>query len=374
MAEQKNIRRSLLLRTRLAQLFQKRAVWSSQLVQALNVFRQAARERQWEAFLFGGVPRGLWVHGTGGSVRDFDIVVADDAFGDVLNAFGKNVVRHNRFGGAKLLIQENEFDVWPLSRTWAFAEGLFESASFQVLPRTTFLTIDSIVIELAPRSGTRRRVFESGFFRSVTERRLDICLERNPYPELCAVRSLRIGHIFGFSFSSRLATYIRNVVRGSSSDILRQAQLQHYGRLLFDQNELQDITDRIATQLIDAAEDCVEIFPTHATQTYFWSDWTSASERSPRSKVPEPTERFLESAPVGPFNQQLAFALPGPLTFPPTNSPFPDDLPFPFPLRPCRNDLRADGDFADGGDGGGVAGGENSGQRGEGTRGGGAEE
>jgi hypothetical protein len=57
----------------------------------------------------------------------------------------------------------------------------------------------------------------------------------------------------------------------------------------------------------------------------------------------------------------------------PTISP-PDDPPFPRPLRPCRNDFRADGDSAEGGDGGGVAGGEDAGQRGEGTRGGGAAE
>ena len=272
MGEQQNIRRSLLLRTRLAQFFQKRATWSHQLVQALNVFRDAARRESWEAFLFGGVPRGLWVHGTRGAVRDFDIVVADDAFNDVLCTFGHCLVKRNRFGGAKLLIQDCEFDVWPLSKTWAFAEGLFENPSFEALPRTTFLTIDSIVIELAPRVGIRRRVFQTGFFRSMSERRLEICLESNPYPELCAIRSLRIAQALGFSFSPSLAKYISEVICSTSSDLLRQAQSQHYKRIFFDQNELLDIAGRISFQLSDAGESCVKIFPIQATQTYLWEN------------------------------------------------------------------------------------------------------
>lgn len=293
MAEKKNIRRSVLLRTRLAQLFHKRAAWSSQLVQALNLFRQAARERKWEAFLFGGVPRGLWVHGTGGQVRDFDIVVADDVFDDVLEIFSQNIIRRNRFGGAKLLIQENEFDVWPLSQTWAFASGLCESASFESLPNTTFLTIDSIVIELAPRSGSHRRVFQAGFFRSVRERCLDICLEPNPYPELCAVRSLRIAQAFGFSFSSRLATYVYDSISRASADLLRQAQVQHYGRVIFDQNELLDTVERISIQLANLDEGSVNVFPVQARQTYLWDYSNLASESLSRPRGADSPDLLL---------------------------------------------------------------------------------
>lgn len=248
-------------------------MWAQQHVQSLTLFREEARRRNWQAFLFGGVPRGLWINGTAGPVRDFDIVVHDDVFDEVLYTFRQNLVHKNRFGGVKLTIQDCEFDVWPLSRTWAFREGLFEETSFATLPNTTFLNIDSIVIELAPRQGTKRRVFEGGFFRAMRDRRLDILLEKNPFPELCAIRSLRIAQTLGFSLTVRLAKYIQSVVIHSQPEVLKQTQLRHYGRQFFDQSELLKIAEQISLQLSNLNTLAVNLFAFYKIQTYLWKDW-----------------------------------------------------------------------------------------------------
>jgi hypothetical protein len=123
--------------------------WPSKFRGVIQQFRRSG----WNAFLFGGTPRGVFDKGTKYSPRDLDIVIEDRAFAAFASVYGANIQRQTRFGGLKLSFHGVHVDAWPLSQTWAFREGLVQEVSFEALPRTTFLNIDEIAVELSPGRG-----------------------------------------------------------------------------------------------------------------------------------------------------------------------------------------------------------------------------
>lgn len=239
------------------------------MVTALREIREDARKNQWEAFLFGGVPRTFWISGPSARVRDFDLVFRDDAFVELSEVYSKRILRTNRFGGIKMEINGIDIDAWPLSSTWAFRQGLVTQPSFENLPRTTFLNIDSIAVELAPTRGKPRRLFEFGFFRALRNQMLEICLKANPFPELCAIRSLRLSATLGFGFSTDLARYVLEIIEAGSVDVLREIQLQHYGRIWCDRDDLFTFASRLRSALRSGVER-IKIFETTGRQPELW--------------------------------------------------------------------------------------------------------
>lgn len=208
-----------------------------------------SKKRGWEIFLFGGVPRSIWVSNRPVRVRDFDMVVSDECFDDLRNTLSKYLIRENRFGGLKLLIDNIEFDIWSLSSTWAFKTGLVSPAKFEYLPHTVFLNIDSIVFELAPSERNRRRIYQSGFHQAIRKRCLDICLFENPFPLLCAVRALRMAQVMEFKISRRLCFYIIEALRSSDFASSEEVQLNHYGKVFFDLDQILKLIEFIEKQL-----------------------------------------------------------------------------------------------------------------------------
>jgi hypothetical protein len=144
------------------------------------------------------------------------------------------VSRETRFGGLQLRRADSLFDVWPLERTWALVQEQVSRPDFDDLPRTTFLNIEAIAVEVWPSDGSRERRLFSGddqFFRAVLHRVLDINREENPYPELCVVRSLVMSHDTGFALGGRLARYVVNHGQRLSATLLEEVQQKHYGTL-----------------------------------------------------------------------------------------------------------------------------------------------
>jgi len=228
--------------------------------------RDDARTNGWEAFLFGGVPRTFWISGPSAWVRDFDLVFEDGAFVEMAKFYSSSIVRRNRFGGIKLNINKIEIDAWPLGKTWAFREGLVDEPSFVNLPKTTFLNIDSIVVEFAPPPGKSRRLFESGFFRCLRNETLDICLKSNPYPELCAVRSIRLARALGFDFSPQLGQYVLAAIESVSSSAFSRIQQSHYGRIVLDEQDLSGVADRLRENSVVGSR----LFPKVGRQAELW--------------------------------------------------------------------------------------------------------
>lgn len=221
---------------------------------------KTTKERGWEIFLFGGVPRSIWISDGPVRVRDFDLVVADECFDELSYTFSDYVVRKNRFGGIKLLIDNIEFDAWPLSSTWAFKTGHVAPAKFELLPETVFLNIDSIIIELAPPEGAKRRVYQAGFYRSIRDKCLDICLHENPFPELCAIRALRMAQVMQFNLTRKLSHYIVDVISTSDLISLNEVQLNHYGRVIFDTGNLTCFASIIEKNLDNRDREEINLF------------------------------------------------------------------------------------------------------------------
>jgi hypothetical protein len=112
---------------------------------------------QWPAYLFGGVARDLLRCGLKAEVRDVDIVLDGGVFPQVEQTMAAYLKRRTRFGGLHLEHQGWLFDMWSLGSTWAFREGFVSGADFADLPKTTFLNIEAIVVELNSHRGETAR-------------------------------------------------------------------------------------------------------------------------------------------------------------------------------------------------------------------------
>ncbi|RYD85605.1 MAG: hypothetical protein EOP84_01990 [Verrucomicrobiaceae bacterium] len=261
MGSNSNKKRSSILSRKFGSMFlNDRSITRDLVGSGIQDIYKTTKQKGWEVFLFGGVPRSTWISNGPVRVRDFDLVVSDECFDELSYTFSEYIVRKNRFGGIKLLIENIEFDAWKLSSTWAFRNGLVNPPKFEQLPETVFLNIDSIVIELAPPEGLCRRVYQSGFYTSIREKCLDIRLRENPFPELCALRALRMAQIMQFSLTRELAAYILDVVHEDNLKDLLKVQQHHYGRVIFDTQNLTNFSAVIEKKLAVANREKLDLF------------------------------------------------------------------------------------------------------------------
>src|SRR5262249_14739947 len=107
---------------------------------------------------------------------------------------------------------------------------LVEGGTFEDLPRTTFLDIEAVAVELSPRErGRPRGIAEHGFLEAMRTRTIDINLEPNPFPELCVVRTLALARNLRLSLSSRLVQSLARQLRPPGTAELLAVQLAPYG-------------------------------------------------------------------------------------------------------------------------------------------------
>jgi len=189
-----------------------------------------ARKERLEGFVFGGAVRDVIFSGPKSFPRDVDIVFTDQSFARFSDRFHDQVIHRNRFGGLYLRVGWVDFDVWPLGNTWAFKNVPGFIPSFESLPQTTFLSIDAIVVELWAKPGSKRRIYEQGFFKSLETKTIDLNLEENPFPALCILRSLVMSQRLQFRLTERLADYIVRNFHKVGMEGLIEANQKHYER------------------------------------------------------------------------------------------------------------------------------------------------
>jgi hypothetical protein len=216
---------------------------------ALSEVLHFVRQRGLLVFAFGGVPRGVLHYGGFHRPRDLDLVFDDHHFEFFASAFEGFIQRRNSYGGLRLRIRDMAVDAWPLSATWAFRTGICSDPSFEKLPHTAFLNVDGLVIELSPKKGKPRRIFEAGFFTAWDSKVLDINLRENPYPGICVVRTLCIARRFGFRLSHALAWYLSEMLAELAMEELISSQIKHYGHIEFSVNDLAAIRQSLANYL-----------------------------------------------------------------------------------------------------------------------------
>lgn len=230
------------------------------------------RERRWHAFLFGGVLRDLMVHGSCVRPRDVDIVVDNVSLSDLASAFEPFVVRRTRFGGLHLSVDGWMFDIWPLADTWALREGFVGSRGPFALPRTTFLNVEAVAVEIGVPPGRPRRLCAHGFFEGIVTRTLEVNLEENPFPALCVVRSLITAARLGFKIGPRLAGYIVSHSRDVPIAELLAAQCAHYGRIRASKGELREWLRVVRDEYRLSRSNTVVLPMAHPRQLELWSD------------------------------------------------------------------------------------------------------
>jgi hypothetical protein len=207
------------------------------------VIRRIA-SRNWDAVMFGGTLRDLMLKPSNWLPRDIDIVVDRVSNDELADEFSDLLARRTRFGGLHLK-RHAVFDLWSLPSTWAInAFGL--PKTFEELPKTTFLNIEAVAIELCSQRGRGRTIHSDGFFDSLRSKTLEINLEPNPFPELCIVRSLIMAAKLDFAIGERLARYLIKQRSLTDPKALIDVQLQHYGIV------------RLTTREIDSWLHCIE--------------------------------------------------------------------------------------------------------------------
>src|SRR5690606_15027343 len=122
-------------------------------------------------------------------------------------------------------------DIWPVQHSWAFRVGLVEGGTVAELPRTTFLNVEAIAVEVSPERAAR--IFDGGFSAAWTTKCLDINLEENPDPLRSALRALFSAAKYRFALSSRLADYVLTQAAHLPPDKLEAIERRHFGQRRF---------------------------------------------------------------------------------------------------------------------------------------------
>ena len=208
---------------------------------ALNAVSRAIKGRGWSAVVFGGVLRDLALGQRAGTPRDVDVVVQGVSVEELAEVFRGRLLRKTRFGGLSLAVNGYAVDIWPLESTWAFRQNSNREASFAELPRTTWLTLEAVAMDLLPSQRRQRRVYSSGFFESVRKGVLEVNLAENPFPALCVVRSLVISQKLNFAIGPSLARYICSTAGDVATAEMIEAQRSHYGRVVLGSAALEKL-------------------------------------------------------------------------------------------------------------------------------------
>ena len=231
------------LRTKLLDGLSMLMLSESPQADALRAVSSIIGSKGLRAALFGGVLRDLVVFENKQAPRDFDIVVDVDAKA-LFDLFHDKVRRRTRFGGLHVLYEGWPLDIWPLDQTWAF-QHMAIAPTFENLPKTTFLNVEAIAVDLSNADHSRRAVYEDGFFSAIANRTVEINLRENPYPSLCVVRSLITACKLNFVISKDLINYIRQYGAPLTLPDIDRIQNEHYGRPQLPSNLIRSWIDDV---------------------------------------------------------------------------------------------------------------------------------
>ncbi|MEO0487384.1 MAG: hypothetical protein AAF092_15870 [Pseudomonadota bacterium] len=140
-----------------------------------------------DIFIFGGALRDISLLGAPSFASDVDAVVQVHDVETFMDILGRYEAAQNKFGGHRVRIGRWNFDVWEVSRTWAFTEGVVEALSPLSLLETTFFNWDAILYDW--RSSSLH--FGQNYFSDLSQRYLELVLEDNPNTVGALVRTLR---------------------------------------------------------------------------------------------------------------------------------------------------------------------------------------
>ncbi len=200
------------LRDRMMRFVDGKSQWNSLCRSVLQKIHDYDQNHYYDqnSFLCGGAVRDILLSNEPNVIipRDLDIIFWYGDIKEIANSFAGYVKRWNCYGGLSIQIRDWSFDLWQLEDTWAFKEKHVAVKGIADFPKTTFLNIDAVAIQLFAEKGKRRSIYSKGFFEAILQKTIEINFEDNPNPTMCIVRSLRISSRHRFLIGRKLAKYI----------------------------------------------------------------------------------------------------------------------------------------------------------------------
>ena len=265
------------LRTRVSRFVADNSKWCSSRYKALRRIREFERH----AFLCGGAVRDILLSDIQNHIipRDLDIVLGYADIKNVADSFSDCTKKWNCYGGVSIQVKDWSIDMWPLQKTWAFEKKYVEGKSFSDFPKTTFLNIEAVAIQLFSKKGKKRAIYSKGFFEAILNKTIEINLKENPNPPMCVVRSLSIAKKFKFAIGPNLARYITRCANNIGLEKLLEVFQVRYSSTHLSGNELYSCIKAIEEQLRISAKDPVKL-PISDNKDYFRSEmWSKLFQR-----------------------------------------------------------------------------------------------
>ena len=156
-----------------------------------------------DTVIFGGMVREFALGNARTFVSDIDLV-STASQDDISLAVGKYQAVRNKFGGFRVVIEKQRFDVWSLSDTWAFQHGFAFGSTFSDLLATSFFNADAACYHV----NKKELLCLPEYGRLIQRRILDINLLQNPQPSSMARRALVLMQTRQLGVTRRLAEYI----------------------------------------------------------------------------------------------------------------------------------------------------------------------
>ncbi len=185
-------------------------------------------------YLFSGIIRNFYLNTKTSGFRDIDLVIEDDILLETL--YPNLQLKRNSFGGYKIIIDTIAIDIWVIKSTWALNQGQLKlplQLSYQI-PDTTFFNFSSILYSLNDNTF----IIGKQFKRFLRDKKIDIVLTENPYPELCIVNSFYYSDTLQLKLSSRIIGYIKTNFEIYKSK-LEPVQLKHFGEIKYSIDTLE---------------------------------------------------------------------------------------------------------------------------------------
>lgn len=269
------------LRARVSRFVADNSKWCFRRYKAL----QRIREFEQYAFLCGGAVRDILLSDSRNPTvpRDLDIVLGYADIKNVADSFSDCTKRWNCYGGVSIQVKDWSIDVWPLQKTWAFEKKYVEGKGFSDFPKTTFLNIEAVAIQLFCKKGKKREIYSKGFFEAILDKTIEINLNENPNPHTCVIRSLSVAMKFGFAIGPKLARYIIHYTRQIELEKLLELYQARYKSTHLSINELHSCIKAIEEQLRVSAKDPVKL-PIQDNKNYFRTiSWNKLFQSSSQS-------------------------------------------------------------------------------------------
>ncbi len=190
-------------------------------------------------FIFSGIIRDYFLFKEHMPFRDIDLIIEDDLV--LEKEFDNLDYTKNSFGGYKIKFDNIVVDLWVIKNTWALNRGQlkFEFDYLNTLPETTFFNFSSIIYSL----NNKTFIIGKDFLRFLRDKKIELVLEENPYPDLCIVNSFYYSDRLNLSIGDKLRSYLKS--NFEPEDNLENIQLKHFGHILYSSNSLKGWIERV---------------------------------------------------------------------------------------------------------------------------------